>query len=424
MNSATSSRQAAAARSQIKASLLPYEALLKRMDELSRTYPGVSMEFFGESREGRKLPWLHVAGTGKSALLLVSTLHAAELTGGVILLAALEAFLRKRGEGPCEHPTIYLLPRIAVDGSEQVIATGRQLRSGVVPATGSQIEPEDLDGDGLILHMRWPDPEGPFFVPDEDSRMLVVYEEGVTTMPGRRYRQFIEGRIADETAGAPSFTPIGPDFNRVFASEDSIKAEPETAALAAFIEAHPEIAVALDFHNGNPAVFYPGSWLDKSMDSVEHRLGRDLAAIYGMPYVSEYQELFSKVPEKKQTGYFIDWLDARCHIPAFIVEWGLYYNAYGVDLVSHPEALASSFALGWYWQKTLFATGDVHQDNGAFVPWRPFNHPQFGPVEIGGWDYLSYANPTAPEWPALTENTEKVLGLMCRWVAEREYVSS
>lgn len=32
-----------------------------------------------------------------------------------------------------------------------------------------------------------------------------------------------------------------------------------------------------------------------------------------------------------------------------------------------------------------------------FRDWRPFDHPQLGPVEIGGWDYVLWSNPPPGE---------------------------
>ena len=30
-----------------------------------------------------------------------------------------------------------------------------------------------------------------------------------------------------------------------------------------------------------------------------------------------------------------------------------------------------------------------------FVPWYPFEHPQLGPVELGGWPYLGHLDQPA-----------------------------
>ncbi len=38
---------------------------------------------------------------------------------------------------------------------------------------------------------------------------------------------------------------------------------------------------------------------------------------------------------------------------------------------------------------------DEHQDGAAFKEWEPFDHPQLGPVEIGGWRKFGQNNPFA-----------------------------
>ena len=38
----------------------------------------------------------------------------------------------------------------------------------------------------------------------------------------------------------------------------------------------------------------------------------------------------------------------------------------------------------------LLQWNDDQLEGRGFIPWHPFNHPQLGPVEIGGWDKVHY----------------------------------
>ncbi len=61
------------------------------------------------------------------------------------------------------------------------------------------------------------------------------------------------------------------------------------------------------------------------------------------------------------------------------------------------------------------AYSDEQRDGEGFVEWTPFDHPQLGPVEIGGWAPYFRTNPPADEVPAIAEKqVEFVLDLVGR----------
>src|SRR4029079_10973373 len=71
----------------------------------------------------------------------------------------------------------YVIPRLNPDGSEVALAERpRFLRSSVrpwpLPDAQDGLHEEDVDGDGRILFMRVPDPNGAWRAADEDPRLL------------------------------------------------------------------------------------------------------------------------------------------------------------------------------------------------------------------------------------------------------------
>ena len=49
-------------------------------------------------------------------------------------------------------------------------------------------------------------------------------------------------------------------------------------------------------------------------------------------------------------------------------------------------------------------------DTTHFIEWKPFNHPQLGKVELGGWHPLIYANPlVATLGDIVTKTTDFIL---------------
>ena len=119
--------------------------------------------------------------------------------------------------------TFYVVPRVNPDGAEWVLADRPRFRRSSVrpwPLADAHRWPglheEDVDGDGRILQMRFPDPDGPWIAHADDERLLVpVPPTGVAgDMP--RYRVLDEGTIEDfdgfDVPAAPA--PEGLDLNR------------------------------------------------------------------------------------------------------------------------------------------------------------------------------------------------------------------
>ena len=59
--------------------------------------------------------------------------------------------------------------------------------------------------------------------------------------------------------------------------------------------------------------------------------------------------------------------------------------------------------------RELLAWADAWYPETAFQPWTPFQHPQLGAVEIGGWWPLVRENPPADLLPDLTTRTADFL---------------
>ncbi len=58
---------------------------------------------------------------------------------------------------------------------------------------------------------------------------------------------------------------------------------------------------------------------------------------------------------------------------------------------------------------------DEDRDGAGFIEWEPFDHPQLGPVEIGGWAPYFKTNPPADEVDGLAEKqVEFILDLLGR----------
>ena len=92
-----------------------------------------------------------------------------------------------------------MCPRLNPDGAEWALAdVPRIIRSSTRPYPYDEepvggLRREDIDGDGRVLTMRVPDPNGPWKVSERDPRLMVRRDP--TETGGRYYRLLPEGVI-------------------------------------------------------------------------------------------------------------------------------------------------------------------------------------------------------------------------------------
>src|SRR3954469_10860660 len=171
---------------------LRYEELVSWLDEVAAAHHGlVTLDTYGRSNEGRDL-WLVTvtdSATGahdtKPAHWVDASIHATELTATVAATFLIHRLVTGYAEndeqvvGALRTRTFYVVPRVNPDGAEWVLADRpRFRRSSTRPwpwrdahrAPGLHIG--DIDGDGRILFMRIPDPNGAWMASREDHRIL------------------------------------------------------------------------------------------------------------------------------------------------------------------------------------------------------------------------------------------------------------
>ncbi len=418
-----------------------YEELADTLKQFAEEYPQLAaLSSIGTSHEGRDI-WLMAitnSATGpadeKPAAWLDANIHATEVTGAMGALHVIERLLTGYGQDEAvtrllDARSFYIVPRVNPDGAEQYLTSPYYLRSGTrrYPFSDDRdgLYPEDIDGDGRIVQMRVPDPDGAWKVSSNDPRLML--RRGPDEEGGQYYRLYSEGRIRNYDGYQVPIAPPrqGLDFNRSFpyiwAPEGEERgsgpyplSEPETRALVHFITAHPNISGVISYHTYSGAILRPFS--DKADDAMNYddlRMYKDLGQrgteLTGYPTVSVYHG-FRYNPRGAMHGAFDDWAYDVQGIFAFTVElWDIIGEAGIKDrefiewMRDHPEED----------DLKLLAWNDQHLDGKGFINWRPFEHPELGPVEIGGWiERETFGNPP-PQFllPTLAPNTEFVLAL-------------
>ena len=259
---------------------------------------------------------------------------------------------------------------------------------------------EDIDGDGRVLRMRIADADGAWMPHPDDQRLLIpVPAEGPP--PGvARYRLFREGAVHDYdnfTIPTPR-PPQSLDLNRNFpagwgtgvqGSGDHPLSEPEIDALVRAIVARPNICGYNAFHTSGGVILRPSSIAaDSTLPPGDVWTWKQLAArgtaLTGYTSHSVFED-FTWDPSDTMSGAADDWAYEHLGVYSWTTEyWDVVHAATGRKQSTHfwylgptdEEALA---VLRWC---------DEHHPTGH-VDWYPFDHPQLGPVELGGWDDLN-----------------------------------
>lgn len=399
------------------------EELEALCSEWAAAHPEIlALSTLGQSFQGRPI-WLLTltnkasgADIEKPAVWIDANIHATEIAGTTTALRIVHDLLEGYGQEDrltrlLDTRVYYVVPRLNPDGARLAMAAQpRYIRSGVRPYPYEDkdegLHAQDIDGDGRILQMRIPDPNGDWKISSLDPRLMEKRDP--TEHGGEYYRLFSEGLIEDfdghliKTARQPE----GLDFNRNFPFEWRPEgeqagagpypaSEPEIKALVDFIARHPNINLALTYHTFSRVILRPYSTkADDQMETedlwVFQKIGEIGSRLTGYRCVSTFHD-FKYHPKEVTTGAFDDWLFDHLGVFSFTVEqWDLPTEA-GIQDRKFME---------WYREHPheqdlqILQWVDEHAGPQAYVNWYPCEHPQLGKLELGGWNTMyTWRNP-------------------------------
>jgi murein tripeptide amidase MpaA len=403
---------------------LRYAELTRALQSLAAAHPSLlRIESIGRSFEGRDI-WLATAtrfdsgaDREKPALWVDGNIHATEVAGSMACLYLLHHLVTQYGRDDevtrcLDTRVFYICPRLNPDGAEWALAdVPKIIRSSTRPYPYDEepvagLRREDVDGDGRVLTMRVPDPNGPWKVSDRDARLMVRRDP--TETGGRHYRLLPEGTIEGWDGVTLNLAPRREqlDLNRNFpagwrqeheqhGAGPFPTSEPEVRTAVEFVAAHPNITGAILFHTYSGVLLRPYSHqADDTLPAEDlwtyQKLGAKGTELTGYPNISVFHD-FRYHPKEVITGSFDDW--AYDHLGLF---------AWTIEIWSPQRAagIADYKFIEWYREHPveddlkLLAWNDAALGRRGFVDWYPFRHPQLGAVELGGWDALyTWSNP-------------------------------
>lgn len=379
------------------------EGLAALSKKMADAYPDlVKRKSIGKSTEGRDIWMMAITNykvgdaNRKPGFYVDGNIHSNEIQGAEI--CTYTAWYLTENFGDIDYITnmlndriFYIVPTINPDARNNYMKeanTGSSPRAGMIPMDDDrdglfdEDGLEDLDGDGSVTTMRRKNPNGNMIVDPKDPRMMIeIGPDDVVT--AQRYEYLgSEGIDNDGDGEVNEDRPGYYDPNRDWAwkwQPDYIQrgaykypfSAPETRAVADFVLSRPNIAGAQSFHNSGGMILRgPGAEEDLSTynradiaiyDAIGKKGERMLP---GYNYLTVYKDLYSVF------GGELDWFYGSRGIYTFtneIFSSFAYYKTEGRDRDQMYE-----------FERDLLM-GD------AFTDWKPYNHPTYGEIEIGGF---------------------------------------
>jgi murein tripeptide amidase MpaA len=418
-----------------------YDELTRILHAYAEEYPQlVRIESIGKSYEGRDIWLLTVtnfatgAAEEKPALWVDGNIHASEVSPSSACLYLVHRLTHEYGSHEkitrcLDTRAFYICPRVNPDGAEWALADKPKIiRSSTRPYPYDEdpiggLVVEDIDGDGRMLMMRIPDPNGNWKKHPDEPRLMVRRDPD--EVGGEYYRILPEGRF-DEPFD-PAILTLQPkkeglDLNRNFPAHWRQEyeqqgagpyptSEPEVRAIVDFIAKHPNITGGVTFHTWSGVLLRPYSHQPDDAFPAEdlwtyQKIGAKGTEITGYPNISVYHD-FKYHPKEYISGVFDDWMYDHMGVFAWTVEiWSPQRQA----------GITDYKFIDWFREHPveddlkLLKWSDEALGGRGYVDWYEFEHPQLGKVELGGWDMLyAWRNPP-PEF------LEKEVALFPDWL--------
>lgn len=387
-----------------------YDELTEVLEELTARHADLcTMGSIGKSFQGREVWYVTLTNqaTGspeqKPAIYIDGNTHAGEVTGSMTALYTIDYLLSGYGKDEevtwlMDNRTFYIIPRVNPDGAELYLTTPYMLRSSVRPWPHPEISElpglhaEDVNGDGFILQMRVrDDAKGEWKISARDPRVMVP--RLMDDRGGPFFRLYTEGFIKEYEGEPFEIRPVpwGLDLNRNYPSQwnnmirgggDYPTSEPEIKNVVDFILGHKNIGALEALHTSGGIFFrspytYPESQMNQEDLHLLRTLARRGTDFTGYPDVPSTGGTFAAT--------IVDWAYENCGIPGFTPElWDMAGRAgIKIDWLSNRQMTPVEAEER---ELQLLEWNDRELAGKGFFPWKKFEHPQLGEVELGGWN--------------------------------------
>jgi hypothetical protein len=402
----------------------PLDQVYEALRALNKAYPQLTtLETVGKSEEGRPIMALTInnpktgAALDKPGIYVDGNIHGNEIQGGEISLYLLDYLLGHYGKNPemtqlVDKTAFYVVPVVNVDGRYHFFAdantpdSNRGLRIPVDDDRDGLVDedpPDDLDGDGNICTMRKKDPFGQFKTDPEDPRLMVRIkpgEKGEWTMLGDEgLDNDGDGRVNEDGEGY-----VDPNRNWGFdwappyvqgGSGEYPFSGVGLKALAEWAMTKTNIAFVWSFHNSGgmllrgPSRKGLGEYPPQDIAVYDYLGKQGERIIPGYRYLISWKDLYTTYGDSGE--WATQTLGAYFYCAEVFQSESEAFK--GVSERPEPgtpreEAVRDIFSQGVTERERLKFSDNVAQGE-LYKPWRPFKHPDYGDIEIGGWVKMS-----------------------------------
>lgn len=384
-----------------------WEGITEIMQKLAKAYPELAvLESIGKSYEGRDMWCITITNsktgkhTDKPAFYIDAAIHGNEIQAVEVATYTAWYLLESYNTNTfikelLDTKTFYIVPFQNPDARNSFMHDNLAIRGGEVPRDDDgdglidEDKSEDLNKDGEITQMRirvkgGRYKENPLYKntmvlcsQEEEGEFEVIGYEGIDNDGDGRINEDGPGSYdANRNFGwrwAPNYIQGGSDRYPF--------SLPETKVISDFVKSHPNILASQSYHNSGGMILRgPGTKEDKTYSQDD-----------------QVYDLVGKIGEQIIPGY------------RYMVTWKDLYTVYGGETEFNYSTLGIMAYVNELWNsQNMFRKAPAPQQAGqgnagreesrneenkfnkyllfddATVPWKEFNHPQYGKVEIGG----------------------------------------
>jgi hypothetical protein len=258
--------------------------------------------------------------------------------------------------------------------------------------------PDDLNGDGNISIMRKKDPFGIYKTDPEDPRLLarvkpgemgewtILGEEGIDNDGDGKINEDSEGYVDGNRNWGYSWNPpyVQSGSGLYPLSGTGIR------AIANWLLNHPNVIMVYAFHN-NGGMFLRGPSIKIAGElpsgdlSVYDYLGKNNEQIVpGYRYLISWKDLYPTY------GDFTDFANNLIGSYSFVGELTAdNTETYSGKPINPQDPSANMLVEDNKQERERLKFNDNVVQGELYLPWKKFNHPAFGEIEIGGWVKMS-----------------------------------
>jgi hypothetical protein len=379
------------------------------MKRLQTAFPKfLKLESIGKSFRGRDLMVMTINNpatgpeAGKAAMYIEANVHGNEIQGGEVCLYTIWYLMENYGRIDdvsrlVDERVFYIIPTVNPDGRQFFMeGPGGNARSGHVPVDDDndglfdEDPPEDVNGNGIVEQIRMSVPgRGNYRISRINPNIMEPVPFGET---GDYILLGSEGVDNDGDGLVNEDGPGSYDPNRNWASDwqpNYIQSGamaypfqlPEARAVNDFLTAHANISGVQSYHNSGGMILRgPGAEATGEYPAADVRFYDELGQ-NGERIIPFYRYLVIWSGLYTVHGGFIDWTNDGLGIPSFSNElWNgdQYFTSPELkEQQANPSSPIAPSVSRYFFDKYL-EFGD------EYLEWKPFDHPQFGQVEMGG----------------------------------------